>query len=269
MGKTVLTIDDSKTLRIIIGKHLAAFGVQTLEAENGQQGLVRAREGIPDVILLDYNMPIMDGYHTLAELKTDPALKAIPVVMLTTETVKDIVIKLMKLGLKDYIAKPFTREVLLQKLNPILSLYDGDRVPPVQAASPAAAKPQSGAVAPKGDAAPSLKYLSEAEHMWILRCPAGNNPSFVVAMDSDIPAEMDLVAKGDSKKLIIKIADGFLSDLSVVRRFIDVIEHATQLAMKIRLVSDSPSTRDALKQYEELASIPTDTSLVCALRLMQ
>lgn len=145
MGKTVLTIDDSKTLRLIVAKHLAPFGVKMLDAENGELGVARAREGAPDLILLDYNMPVMDGYHTLVELKTDPKLKPIPVVMLTTETVKETVIKLMKLGLRDYIAKPFTREVLLQKVNPILNLYTGD-VPPE--APPAGAQPAAQPPAP-------------------------------------------------------------------------------------------------------------------------
>jgi CheY-like chemotaxis protein len=129
MGKTVLTIDDSKTVRTVISKHLAPFSVGMLEAENGEDGVACARKGRPDLILLDYNMPVMDGYHTLVELKMDPALKSIPVVMVTTETSKETVVKLLKLGLNDYIAKPFTRETLLRKINPILHLYDGDEIP--------------------------------------------------------------------------------------------------------------------------------------------
>jgi CheY-like chemotaxis protein len=129
MGKTVLTIDDSKTVRAIISKHLTPFSVEMLEAENGEEGIVRARSSSPDLILLDYNMPVMDGYHTLIELKMDPNLKSIPVVMVTTETAKETVVKLLRLGLKDYIAKPFTREMLLRKINPILNLYDGDTIP--------------------------------------------------------------------------------------------------------------------------------------------
>jgi CheY-like chemotaxis protein len=130
MGKTVLTIDDSKTVRTVISKHLIQFSVGMLEAENGEEGVACARKGSPDLILLDYNMPVMDGYHTLVELKMDPALKSIPVVMVTTETSKETVIKLLKLGLNDYIAKPFTRELLLRKINPILKLYSGDEIPP-------------------------------------------------------------------------------------------------------------------------------------------
>src|SRR5512136_1275770 len=130
MGKTVLTIDDSKTVRTVISKHLAPFSVGMLEAENGEQGVECARKGSPDLILLDYNMPVMDGYHTLVELKTDPSLKSIPVVMVTTETSKETVVKLLRLGLTDYIAKPFTRELLLEKVNAIVGLYNGDQPPP-------------------------------------------------------------------------------------------------------------------------------------------
>ncbi len=129
MSKKILTIDDSKTLRMIVGKHLRPFQVEILEAENGLIGVEVARREKPDLILLDYNMPVLDGYHTLTELKTDPDLKPIPVIMLTTETVKDTVMKLIKLGLRDYVAKPFTRDTLLLKVNPVLNLFVGDTPP--------------------------------------------------------------------------------------------------------------------------------------------
>ncbi len=126
----VLTVDDSKTLRLIVSKHLSPFGVQVLEAENGMTGLQKAQDEQPDLILLDYNMPVMDGYQTLEHLKHNPATRQIPVIMLTTETVQETVVKLVRLGLKDYIAKPFSREMLLQKVNPILRLYSGDTPAP-------------------------------------------------------------------------------------------------------------------------------------------
>ena len=270
MGKKILTIDDSKTLRIIVAKHLAPFGVQTLEAENGQQGVVRAREGVPDVILLDYNMPVMDGYHTLAELKTDPALKAIPVVMLTTETVEETVIKLIKLGLKDYIAKPFTREVFLQKLNPILSLYDGKEVPP--APPPAVAKPPAPAVDQKEKAAPKIVYLTKNEDVRILDCPGPNSPkfsTFASALESNVREEIDAMAKEGLKQLIIVISDGLLSDSAIAQKFTDFVEHARKLSLTIRFVAESLQLQDALKRSAEIASIPADTSLECALKSMR
>jgi len=129
MGKTVLTVDDSKVLRMIVARHLKPFGIETIEADNGQTGLTQAKQNIPDLILLDYNMPVMDGHRTLEHLKADPILRSIPVVMLTTETGSETVVKLIKLGLKDYLAKPFSREDLLKKLNALLHLYEGEEVP--------------------------------------------------------------------------------------------------------------------------------------------
>jgi len=129
MSKKVLTIDDSKTVRLIVTKHLSVFGVEILEAENGEMGIAKAKEGKPDLILLDYNMPVMDGHQTLLTLKDDPSTSPIPVIMLTTETVQDTVLKLIKLGLRDFIAKPFTREILLKKVNTVLNIYEGDEPP--------------------------------------------------------------------------------------------------------------------------------------------
>jgi len=70
MDKKVLTIDDSKTLRMIVEKYLSPFGVQMLQAENGEQGIECARKGSPDLILLDYNMPVMDGIETGQHVST-------------------------------------------------------------------------------------------------------------------------------------------------------------------------------------------------------
>jgi two-component system, cell cycle response regulator len=162
MGKKVLTIDDSQTVRTIIAKHLSQFPVQVFEAENGEAGVACARANIPDLILLDYNMPVMDGYHTLVELRADPKLKPVPVVMVTTETSKETVLKLLKLGLNDYIAKPFTREVLLRKINPLLKLYEGDTIPSMPAAQPVAARPAAALVREDAVAA------KPASNRWVL-----------------------------------------------------------------------------------------------------
>jgi two-component system, cell cycle response regulator len=393
MNKKVLTVDDSKTLRMLIGKHLASFGVEMHQAENGEQGIQRARETHPDVILLDYNMPILDGYHTLIELKTDPALKPIPVVMLTTETVKETVVKLLKLGLKDYIAKPFTREVLLQKLNPILGLYEGTEVPPekpmaanIPELSTGPAKPTilaiddkvnileqlktnlsevySFIVADSGKSALSAISHSKFDYMYldlslpdmsgvevleaylksgrnnasvrkviamslrtaqsdidqalnagislflykpfsgddvktameqlmsqqmdgskrkqsfltakgkvrILECPPEKSArfrAFAGSLGSEVVREIDDMAEEGLSQLVIKVGEGFLSDMGITRKFVNLVEHTNQLSLRVRLVADSDQARDALKQFAETADIPTDTSLECALSSME
>ncbi len=129
MPKVVLTVDDSKVVRTIVARHLRPFGIDVLEAENGQVGLAKARESKPQLILLDYNMPVLDGEKTLESLKADAELHDIPVIMLTTEAVAETVVKLIKMGLKNYVTKPFSREDLLLKANQVLHLFEGNEVP--------------------------------------------------------------------------------------------------------------------------------------------
>ena len=83
MSIKILTVDDSKTIRLIVTKAFKSFDCTILEAANGVVGLAIASREKPDVILLDYTMPVMDGLEVLARLRSDPELKAIPVIMLT------------------------------------------------------------------------------------------------------------------------------------------------------------------------------------------
>lgn len=122
MRYKILSVDDSKTVRIIIKKAFKNYDCEILEAANGVEGLAIANKEPPDVILLDVTMPVMDGVEMLTKLKSDPNLKAIPVVMLTAEGGKDNVLKIAKIGVRDYIVKPFKEDVLVQKVGRIIDL---------------------------------------------------------------------------------------------------------------------------------------------------
>lgn len=122
MRYKLLTVDDSKTVRIIVRKAFKGFDCEILEAGNGVEGLAVAAKEMPDLILLDVTMPVMDGVEMLTKLKADPALKAIPVMMLTAEGGRDHVLKIAKIGVRDYIVKPFKEEVLIEKAGRIIDL---------------------------------------------------------------------------------------------------------------------------------------------------
>ncbi|HEY0946769.1 MAG TPA: response regulator [Opitutaceae bacterium] len=122
MRYKILTVDDSKTVRIIVKKAFKLYDCDILEAGNGVEGLAMAAKDSPDVILLDVTMPVMDGVEMLTKLKADPALKGIPVVMLTAEGGRDNVLKIAKIGVRDYIVKPFKEDVLVQKVGRIIDL---------------------------------------------------------------------------------------------------------------------------------------------------
>lgn len=122
MRYKVLTVDDSKTVRIIVKKAFKSYDCEILEAGNGVEGLAVAGKERPDVILLDITMPVMDGVEMLTKIKSDPELKGIPIIMLTAEGGRDNVLKIAKIGVRDYIVKPFKEDLLLEKVGRIIDL---------------------------------------------------------------------------------------------------------------------------------------------------
>ena len=116
---TFLVIDDSKVTRSIISSELGKCGIENiLEAGDGIEAL-RKLELFPNVgmILCDINMPNMNGIEFLQALQTKTTLKKdIPIIMITTESCKDSVIKAIALGAKNYIVKPFDRHTLVDKI---------------------------------------------------------------------------------------------------------------------------------------------------------
>lgn len=122
MSLKILTVDDSKAVRIIIRKAFTNYDVTIIEAANGVEGLAAASKEIPDLILLDVTMPVMDGVEMLTKLKSDAALKAMPVIMLTAEAGRENVLKIAKIGIRDYIVKPFKDDVLIEKVGRVVEL---------------------------------------------------------------------------------------------------------------------------------------------------
>lgn len=134
MSPKILTVDDSKAVRIIVKKAFKLYDCTIVEATNGAEGLEVAAKEKPDLILLDVTMPTMDGVEMLSQLKQNPALKGIPVMMLTAESGKEMVVKIAKLGVRDYIVKPFKEEALIEKVIRIIEL----RAKPSEARAPRA-----------------------------------------------------------------------------------------------------------------------------------
>ncbi len=122
MRPKILTVDDSKTIRMIVGKALKTFDCEVFEAANGVEGLAVASRERPDLIVLDLTMPIMDGVEMLSKLKSNPELKMIPVIMLTAEAGRENVLKIAKMGVRDYLIKPFKEDVLIERVGRVIDL---------------------------------------------------------------------------------------------------------------------------------------------------
>ena len=118
----ILSVDDSKMIHMVIGRAFKNYNVELSFASNGVEGLAVATRENPDLIILDVTMPVMDGVETLSKLKADPLMKEIPVIMLTAEAGKENVVKIARMGIRDYIIKPFTEQVLLERVGRVLDL---------------------------------------------------------------------------------------------------------------------------------------------------
>lgn len=118
----ILTVDDSKTVRRILAGLFAPFGCRICEAANGEEGLAAAAREKPDLILLDHNMPVMDGITMLQRLREDAAMRHTPVILLTAETSAKNIAAAARLGARDYITKPFQDDVLVAKVARIIAL---------------------------------------------------------------------------------------------------------------------------------------------------
>ncbi|MEI2724741.1 MAG: response regulator [Verrucomicrobiota bacterium] len=118
----ILSVDDSKTIRLIVKRAFAPYDCTVCEATNGEEGLAAAANERPDLIVLDITMPVMDGVTMLTALKADPNLKSIPVIMLTAESGRENVAYIAKLGVRDYLVKPFQDAQLIEKVKRVLAL---------------------------------------------------------------------------------------------------------------------------------------------------
>lgn len=113
-----LVIDDSRAVRMVIGRILNGIGVETVDAENGKDALdkLHAANDI-QVCLVDWNMPVMNGYDFVCEVRKDPAYANVKLMMVTTENEASQILKALAAGVDEYVMKPFTDEVILEKLS--------------------------------------------------------------------------------------------------------------------------------------------------------
>lgn len=111
----VLSVDDSSIMRKIIKRAVDSLGYGFLEADNGHAALETLAAHYQDVslILLDWNIPGQDGLATLQAIKKDPRFQHIPVMMVTTESEKNNILKAVQAGASHYVTKPFTQDTLV------------------------------------------------------------------------------------------------------------------------------------------------------------
>ena len=137
MKPKILIVDDSKTARLVVAGAFKGFECEVLEAADGAEGLALVNREKPDLVLLDATMPGMDGVEMLRGLRAEANWRQLPVIMLTSQTNREAVVRIARLGVRDYLVKPFAEETLVERVGRILELQ------------------------PKGAAAPRAKRFDE------------------------------------------------------------------------------------------------------------
>ena len=121
MSKRILVVEDQADNRKIIRDMLRVTDYQITEAEDGEQALEAIAKQRPDLILMDIQLPIMDGYTATSRIKADPALRSIPITAVTSYALSGEEKKARAVGCDDYVPKPFSPRQLLAKIRQHLS----------------------------------------------------------------------------------------------------------------------------------------------------
>ena len=120
MSKRILVVEDQEDNRRILRDLLTNVGFQLVEAEDGAQGVVAAETHRPDLILMDIQMPIVDGYEATRRIKANPTLATIPVIVVTSYALSGDESKARAAGCNGYVSKPYSTRQLLAKIREYL-----------------------------------------------------------------------------------------------------------------------------------------------------
>ena len=235
MPLKVLTVDDSKTIRMIVKKAFKPFDCEFFEGENGVEGLALANSEKPDLIVLDITMPIMNGVEMLGKLKGEPTLKDIPIIMLTAESGKDNVMQIVKMGVKDYMVKPFKGEQLIERAQTIVKL-----------------EPKKEEIA-KEDT--SKKYYSVDGDVQILALPDKVDRVVTAQVGEHLEPKIKEMLGSGMKKILLDLSKVAGINVSLVKLVISVAQGCQKSNIAIRIVGAS-ALSDELKQFQETSEIP-------------
>ena len=113
-----LVVDDSRAMRAILTRLMTGFGFDVVQAGDGAEALALLDGGLmPDVALVDWNMPVMDGLTFIKSCRARADLRQITLMMVTTESESDRIVRALAAGAHEYLIKPFTGEAMLEKLD--------------------------------------------------------------------------------------------------------------------------------------------------------
>jgi len=235
MPLKVLTVDDSKTIRMIVKKAFKPFDCELFEGENGVEGLACAAREKPDIIILDITMPVMNGAEMLEKLRQQEELKKTPVIMLTAESGKENVMRIVKMGVQDYMVKPFKAEQLIERVEKLIKL------------SPKTAD----ASADNG----AKKYIESDGDMYRLVMPGNVDRAVSTEVENSLKTAVKEMAGGAGNKFVLDLSKVSGTSVPLIKLIVAVIQQCQGANIHVQLVGSS-SLGNELKEFQETSSIP-------------
>jgi CheY-like chemotaxis protein/anti-anti-sigma regulatory factor len=242
MGAKILTVDDSKMIRTLVGRALKPFDVRIVEAEDGAKGLEAARSERPDLILLDVAMPVMDGLEALRHLKKDPALKSIPVIMLTAEASRERVLDIIREGANYYILKPFDREALLAQVGKMIPLTARRN--------------------------PARKYFAVDGGVIIVTVPRAVDRATLTELLPGIGSEVERIRGDGHRSVIIDLSGTDSINIPAVELVTALRDRCREAGISV-VAAATPERAKALRGFAEAGDIPVRFSVGKARALLE
>jgi len=240
MGLKILTVDDSKTIRMIVKKAFRPYDCQIVEGENGVEGLALAAKEKPDLIILDITMPVMNGAEMLSKMKEERDLKDIPVIMLTAEAGKDNVMKIVQLGVKDYMVKPFKGEQLIERVTNIMPLAEKKAEAPAEGGG--------------------SKYFTLDGDIQLLAVPSKILRPTIVEVETQLKPKLKEMTSGGIKKMILDLTKIKETNVSLIKLIITVLDNSQIAGVKVLTVAGATLGKE-LKDFQETGNIPIHFSI--------
>jgi CheY-like chemotaxis protein/anti-anti-sigma regulatory factor len=221
---------------MIVKKAFRPYDCQIFEGENGVEGLALASKEHPDIIILDITMPVMNGAEMLGKMKSEPDLKDIPVIMLTAEAGKDNVMKIVQLGVKDYMVKPFKGEQLIERVTKIVPLNE-----------------KKNGEAPKEDG--GKKYFSLDGDIQCLSIPAKVLRPTIVEVENLLKSKLKEMQSAGMKKMILDLSKVAEINVSLIKLLITILDGCQVASVQVRVVATAETGKE-LKEFQETGNIP-------------
>ena len=239
MPLKILTIDDKNTIRMIVKRAFKAYDCVVLEAENGQEGLQKARKEKPDLILLDVEMPVMNGIEALSHFRQDPELKGIPIIMLTAEADRETVVSILKLGVESYLVKPIKLDELIRRVQ--------DNAPlKLQAENP--------------DEELIRKYFKKQDNADIMIVPDGFGKIHRMQLSAILPGRLENLAENGSHGLVLNLRSVQTANVQLIKLIIAVRSECRRVRLPVCILAKEEMAGQ-LKEFEETTAIRISGSL--------